>query len=172
MDENNLEIRKSSVSGKGVFTKRPIKKGERICFMKGKICTINQMSALVDCDLEEGSDPLGIDDELYMDLDELHRSINHCCNPNSFLRGKNELIALRDIEKGEEIFYDYSTTMNDNKEKIEKLGGELWTMECKCNSENCRGIVSQFKDLPKNLQNYYLKNKFVPNFILKAFYKN
>ena len=172
MDEDNLHIRKLGISGKGAFAKRFFKKGERICFMRGELISIEEMIVLVDEDKEEGSDPLGVDDELYIDMLELYRSINHSCKPNAYIHGRNELIALRDIEKDEEITYDYSTTMNDNKDKIEESGGELWTMECKCGNENCRGIISQFKELPKDLQDYYLKNKFAPNFILRAFCKN
>ena len=169
MNEEYLEVKKSSISGNGAFANKPIKKGERICFMKGKLCTLNEMSILVDDDKEEGSDPLGVDDEMYIDLDELYRSINHSCNPNAFLRVKNELVALRDIDKGEEITYDYSTTMNDNKEEIEKTGGELWTTPCNCGSKNCRKIIDQFKTLPQEVKEFYIKNKFAPDFILRKF---
>ncbi|MFA7707913.1 MAG: hypothetical protein WCX73_03105, partial [Candidatus Pacearchaeota archaeon] len=70
---------------------------------------------------------------------------------------------------GEEIFFDYSTTMHDNEKKINKLNGILWTCKCKCGSENCRKIIHQFKTLPKERQEFYLKNKFAPDFILKEF---
>lgn len=164
---NKLIIKESNVSGKGVFAKKPIKKGERICFMKGELISLREMLRRVDNNEEEGSDPLGVDDNKYIDMEELPRSINHSCSPNGFIRGKNELVALRNIKKGEEIFYDYSTTMND--EKIPR--SEQWKMKCKCKSNNCRGIVDQFKRLPKKRQQFYLKNKFAPDFILKL-YKN
>jgi uncharacterized protein len=169
MTEDKIEIRESNISGKGSFAKNPIKKGERICFMDGKLITVEEMINLVDCDKEQGSDPLGVDDEMYIDMDELYRSINHSCKPNAYLRGRNELVASRDIDKDEEIFYDYSTTMDDNKEKIEVGGGELWDMECKCGNDNCRRIISQFKTLPKKLQRYYLRNSYAPDFILRNY---
>ena len=168
-NNNNLEIRESIISGKGVFAKNNIKKGETICFMEGELMDINEMIIRTDNDLEEGSDPLGIDNEMYLDLKELPRSINHSCSPNAFLRGKNELVALKDIKKYDEIIYDYSTTMNDNKKIIEDSGGELWIIECKCGSKNCRGIIDQFKTLPKEVQEFYIKNKFAPDFILNKF---
>ena len=170
-NEDKIEIRESNISGKGVFAKEKIKKEERICFMEGVYCTVEEMCILVDEDKEEGSDPLGVDDELYIDMEELYRCINHSCNPNAFLRGRNELVALRDINEDEEIFYDYSTTMNDNQEKIENSGGELWDMECKCGNSNCRGVIAQFKTLPLELQEYYVKNKLAPDFILRKFAK-
>jgi len=171
MDEDILEVRESEISGKGAFAKRNISKGERICFMQGKLCTIDEMIILVDSDLEEGSDPLGVDDEIYIDLDELYRSINHSCKPNAFLRGRNELIAIRNINKDEEITYDYSTTMDDNSKKIEVGDGELWSMKCNCGKDNCRGVIDQFRTLPAEIQEYYTKNKFAPDFILRKFSK-
>lgn len=167
-----LEIRKSKISGKGVFSKRLIKNGETICLLKGEICDLDEMMARVDEGIEGSSDPLGIANELYLDLDELSRTFNHSCYPNSFIKGKNRLVAIRDIKKDEEITYDYSTTMNDNEKKIKSAGGELWTCKCKCGAKNCRKIINQFRKLPKSIQRYYLTNKFAPDFILREFRKN
>jgi len=69
----------------------------------------------------------------------------------------------------QEITYDYSTTMNDNKKIIEESGGRLWTMKCKCKNETCRGIIDQFKTLPNEVKTFYIKNKFVPDFIINKF---
>jgi len=171
MNEDNIEIRDSGIAGKGVFAKNLIKKGEVIWVLKGELCNIYEMVRRVDEGIEEGSDPLGVDDEVYLDLDELSRTFNHSCNPCGFIRGKSELVALRDIQKDEEITYDYSTTMNDNRKRIEELGSELWTMECNCGSENCRGIVDQFKTLPEDRKDFYIKNKFAPDFIIRKFIK-
>lgn len=118
---------------------------------------------------EEPSDPLEIGDEEYLDLNEISRTYNHSCNPNAFIRGKNELVALKNIETGEEITYDYSSTMNDNEEKIKKPGRFLWTCKCNCGAKDCRGIIDQFKKLPKKTQNYYVTNKLMPDFMLKHF---
>ena len=169
MVKDKIRSSKSNISGKGLFATDAIKKGERICNMSGDLMDIDEMIARVDNDFEEGSDPLGVDDEMYMDLDEIYRSANHSCFPNAFIRGRNELVAIKDILPGDEITFDYSTTMNDNREKIEESGGILWTMKCKCRSEKCRGIIDQFKTLPIETQKYYLQNKFAPDFILRKF---
>lgn len=166
-----IKIKKSKVSGNGVFATMNIKKGKTICFFDGEEISLQEMSDRVDAGLERGSDPLQIGDEVYLDLDELSRSFNHSCNPNSFIRGKNELVALKNIKQGEEITYDYSTTMSDNEEKINATGSVLWTCKCKCLSKNCRGIVDQFKTIPKSRMNFYLKNNLVPDFILRKFKK-
>lgn len=160
-----LEIRKSAISRNGVFTLKGIKKGQRICFMTGKVCTLDEMIENVDSGKEGSSDPLQIGDKKYLDLDELPRSFNHSCNPNAFIRGKNELVALKNIKAGEEIFFDYSTTMNDYEKRIVETGGALWTCKCHCGAKKCRGVIDQFKTLPKTRQNFYIKNKFAPDFI-------
>ena len=90
MDEL-FEVRKSKISGKGVFAKKEIKKNTTICFMTGEQISIEEMIRRVDEDLEYGSDPLGVDDEQYIDLDEIPRSFNHSCEPNSYHQGNPTL---------------------------------------------------------------------------------
>ncbi|MBS3080429.1 SET domain-containing protein-lysine N-methyltransferase [Candidatus Pacearchaeota archaeon] len=164
-----LKIEKSKIAGSGVFAYEDIKKGGTICYLNGELCTLDEMIKRVNEGKEEQSDPLQIDDEQYLDLDEISRTFNHSCNPNAFIKGKNELVAMKDIKVGEEITYDYSTTMNDNEEKIKKVGRILWTCVCHCGSKNCRGIIDQFKTLPRSIQNFYIENKFMPDFMLKHF---
>jgi hypothetical protein len=166
---SHLEVRKSDISGKGVFACISIKQGVTICFFEGELCSLDEMIKRVDDGKEEGSDPLCIDDELYLDLAELFRNFNHSCNPNAFVKGKNELVAMKDVKEGEEITFDYSTTMNDNKKRIEETGGELWTCECECGGKDCRGIIDQFKTLPKERQSFYVEGGFMPDFMLRKF---
>lgn len=71
--------------------------------------------------------------------------INHSCDPNAGLRDGTELHALRDIEAGEEITFDYSTTMDEDD----------WEMDCRCGSPNCRHWVRDFRHLPRDTQSRY-----------------
>lgn len=172
MKDNNIQnfiIKKSNIAGNGVFANEEIQKGQTIYFLNGELCSLDEVIKRVNEGKEEPSDPLEVDDDEYLDLDEVSRTFNHSCNPNSFIRGKNELVAMQDIKKGEEITYDYSTTMNDNEEKIVSAGRELWTCKCNCGSKNCRGIIDQFKTLPKEIKQFYINNKFMPEFMLKVF---
>ena len=164
-----LKIKNSKIAGKGVFATKPIKKGQYICFLEGELCNLDEMIKSVDEGKQKASDPLGVGDEIYLHLDDLSRTFNHSCNPNAFIRGKNKLVALKNIEVGKEITYDYSTTMNDNEDKIKASGSELWTCKCNCGSNNCRRIIDQFKALPKKTKIFYIKNKLAPDFILKKF---
>ena len=164
-----FEIKKSKIASNGVFALKKIAKGQTIYCLTGELCSLDEIIKRCNEGKEEPSDPLGVEDEEYLDLDEVSRTFNHSCHPNSYVRGKNELIALRDIKIGEEITYDYSTTMNDHEEKIKRAGRALWTCPCHCGSKNCRGIIDQFKTLPRKTQNFYMSNKFMPDFMLRHF---
>jgi len=171
-DLSYLEIKKSKIAGSGVFAKKNIKKGSLIIILKGKICSSEEISKRIKNKIERPADPLQIDASTYLDLNEISRTFNHSCDPNAFIRGKNELVALRDIKKDEEITYDYSTTADEDEEEL-KNEHEIWYcyFSCSCGSKSCRHIIKQFKDLPPKLKNFYLKNKFAPNFILNKYKK-
>ena len=169
---NFIKIAKSKISGQGVFANININKFQTICFLEGEKIDIYEMMKRIDDGIEAGSDPLQIDDETYLDLDELSRLFNHSCNPNGYIKGRNELIAIKDIKIGEEIKYDYSTTMNDNEKIINDAKGILWTCRCKCGESNCRKLIDQFRRLPKETQEFYINNKMIPDFILRKFDKN
>lgn len=163
-----IKTSKSGISGTGVFATRDIKIGEIICFMEGKEVSLLEAGRLEIEGLENAGDLLQIDDEKYIDMDERYRCINHSCNPNAFIRGKNELVALKDIKKEEEITYDYSATMWEDAEKVKSIFHEtLWVMRCFCGSKNCRKIVKQFYELPQEIQENYFKSKKLQSYILK-----
>jgi uncharacterized protein len=164
-----INIKKSKIAGNGCFANQNISSNQTVCFLSGELCSIYEILRRVEEGKEDPSDPLEVGDEEYLDLDEMSRTFNHSCNPNAFIRGKNELVAIRDIQIGEEITYDYSITMNDAKEKIISVGRQLWTCKCCCGSTNCRGIIDQFHTLTKKTQNFYIKNKFMPDFMLIHF---
>lgn len=86
--------------------------------------------------------------------------INHSCNPNAGLMFYDFgilLVAIKPIKKGEEITWDYSTTLYKNP----------WTMECLCDSKNCRKVVKEFKFLPETVKKKYLRLQILPNYIVK-----
>lgn len=78
---------------------------------------------------------LQIEDGLYLYdplLNDPSNCFNHSCEPNAGLSGQISLIAMRDIEAGEEITFDYA--MCDNSDYDE--------FDCACGSLNCRGRVT------------------------------
>lgn len=67
--------------------------------------------------------------------------LNHSCEPNSYIDfNKLCLRALRDIEKGEEIRYNYMTTEYVLHEKF----------ICDCGSRQCYKNVKGFKYLSRD----------------------
>ena len=58
--------------------------------------------------------------------------INHSCNPNAGLDGQISIVAMRDIQPGEEVCFDYA--MSDSVPYDE--------FECACGEANCRGRVT------------------------------
>lgn len=54
--------------------------------------------------------------------------MNHCCEPNCGLKGQIVFVALRDIEIGEELTFDYAMTESDPNYK----------MNLHCDKKNCR----------------------------------
>ncbi|AXJ96103.1 MULTISPECIES: SET domain-containing protein [unclassified Sphingomonas] len=74
--------------------------------------------------------------------------INHSCAPNAGLRFTDDgvfLVALATIESGEEVAWDYSTTLADGD----------WSMACACGAPGCRGRIGPFADLPEATQRRY-----------------
>jgi len=59
---------------------------------------------------------------------------------------------------GEEIRFDYSTTMSQDH----------WAMECRCGQATCRRVILNFHHLPPITQNRYLQLGIVPRFIVNG----
>lgn len=69
---------------------------------------------------------------------------NHSCNPNiGFLHGTLHYYALRDIPSGEELCWDYSTSISEKG----------WTMNCRCGQPDCRKIIRSYFELETDFQN-------------------
>lgn len=124
----------SPVSGHGIKALENIKTDELIIKFEGKVIPKSQADKLY----QEGFDyMLQIGPEEFLLLEEDSKYVNHSCAPNSaFLHQSAELVALRDIHQGEEIFFDYSA--NENTE---------FELNCLCNTINCRKkILPYFKN--------------------------
>jgi len=163
----NFRIGKSGISGIGVYATETIAQGTLICHMDGEHIDFEELVHRVVNGLEMASDPLATSMSTYIDLNETSRSFNHSCEPNTYIRGVNELVALRAIEIDEEICFDYSTTMHYPEERILNAGLELWSCLCNCNTPSCRKKIDQFKTLPLEQQAYYIKHEYLPRFMLR-----
>jgi uncharacterized protein len=138
--------------GLGLFAATDIRANSAIFRFEGQILRTPQVEALGDA----ACYPIQIGPTEYLDPQPPGRFINHSCAPNTGIRNDNELIALVDIHCGEELRFDYSTTMSERS----------WTMACHCGAPACRKLIRDFRELPTTLQQHYLSLGIVQSFIV------
>ena len=142
--------------GKAIFARHSISEGELICRFGGTLFHIKELPArrrnTHDYFLQVG-------DFVFLGKSKnLDDYMNHSCDPSCgllYLPDGIYLKALRDISHGEEITYDYSTTMWQTGE----------SMRCKCRSSKCREVVQDFDQLPEEIKVDYLGKGIVLPFI-------
>jgi uncharacterized protein len=128
------EFKDSAIIGKGRFAKEAIGKGEIIAIKSGRIINKQQLQ---EYSAEIKASQHQISDEFFiapLSEDEFNESmcyINHSCNPNMGLSGNIIVVALRDIEAGEELCLDYAMLFS---------GGP--SFECRCGEDNCRKTIT------------------------------
>jgi SET domain-containing protein len=151
------EIKDAGKFGKGAFALRDIKKGESLANFSGEELKRQEIHNRIIAGQENADDPLQIDDDLFLDIDNDAYFFNHNCEPNAGIRGRCELIAIKDIKKGEEITFDYATTVGVNIEN--------WIMECACGATNCRKVIGNILTVPKDKIDEYYKAGALQNYI-------
>lgn len=157
--KRNYDFRIAKTSkGYGVFAGKSYKKGEVVWTLSGKKMTSKSVEVLKAKYVRGVIDPLQIGPQEYILLDNPSIYFNHSCDPNTGVRHTSTLAALKNIKKGDEVTYDYSTTIDE-------------TFECKCGSKKCRGGIYDFRALPKKTQQYYFVNRAIPDFIIKRLVK-
>ena len=154
-----LLIKDSKIGGKGVFAGEDIFRGGVIFILNGEMVSFDECRRKVLQGEVRVDDPLQIGEKAFLILDELSYLFNHCCVPNAGLRKRSELFALRNISKGEEITYDYSTTVAPN------IDATMWTMRCKCQAKNCRKEIRNILLIPSNVLEKYIKENAVQDYM-------
>jgi SET domain-containing protein len=139
-------VRKSTIQGKGVYAVVPIQEGEVVLDIDDSHI-VKDVNSLTKEQYELHCDYLSNGLVVLMQEPEVY--INHSCDPNTYVKtinGVRKVFAMRGIEAGDEITYDY--TIN---------GENDGTFYCKCGAKNCRRIYNgNFFKLPKELQLKYL----------------
>jgi hypothetical protein len=94
-------------SGLGLFAQKPIGKGTLITYYRGRLVTTAQADEIANRYLFEINSRWTIDGS---GRGNIARYINHSCRPNAEtdVRGhKIHIVAIRNIEPGDEITYNY-----------------------------------------------------------------
>jgi uncharacterized protein len=119
-------------AGHGSVAVDVIAAGEVVAAFGGRCVTRDELDLLP---AAQQTRSIQVEDHLYLagpTDPEPADFINHSCAPNCGMRGNTVLVALRDIEPGEAITYDYA--MSD--------GSDYDEFECGCGSPRCRGKVT------------------------------
>ena len=147
----HLVIRRSKIDSEGCYATELIKKGARVIEYTGPRLTIKQADAFYDD--HPRTYLFGLSDGKHViDGEGVAAFINHSCDPNcevDEIRGRVWITAIRDIEPGEEITYDYNL-----------YDGDLDDLSlCSCGAPNCRGSMYSEKELVRRARLHRRKRK-------------
>lgn len=145
---------RNGTHGRGVFTEELIPASTLIIRFSGPFLRYNQTTA--------STYALQIGPDLYIGASGgLDDFINHSCDPNAGLQITGttaDLHAIRDIQAGEEIFFDYSTTLDEDD----------FTMSCLCGAPFCRRTIRDGKYLPEEVWRRYLGLGIIPVYVQRS----
>lgn len=134
-----IDVRKSAVHGRGVYTMHFIPKGKRIVEYTGERVA---WEAAPNDENSPHTFNFGLENGDVINPDiggNDARWINHSCNPNCEAIEEDYRIfiyAMRDIQAGEELFYDYALEIDEPVTEESKR-----KFACHCGSPNCRGTM-------------------------------
>jgi len=148
---SKCEARDHAGGGCGVFTNYIISKGELVSLWGGRIVRKEELNPSMPRFTQRA---LQVDDGFYLltaEEKEPNDCFNHSCDPNLGFFGQIGLVALRDIQPGEELRFDYA--MSDGEPYDE--------FECTCGSSICRRKITGADWKLPELRNKY-KGFFSP----------
>ncbi len=135
-------LKNSPKKGRGVFALRAIRKGEVIGVFDGEV---------YDAEFEDWTPNIlnyviQIGHDLWRDSTGLAKYLNHSCEPNCGFRGRFKVVAMRDIEVGEELTWDY---------EMSEMNNYGWRMRCRCGASSCRGEIGHHRNMPRSIRERY-----------------
>jgi uncharacterized protein len=139
--------------GYGLVAVRAFEKDEVIFEVTGDLVSLDRLNEKYG---EDSANSFQVGADAYIYPSGPGRYVNHSCEPNAGLINDVQMIALRPIQAGEPICFDYSTCMSEN----------LWTMPCLCGEARCRGTITDFHNLPSLLKSKALQSGVVQRFIV------
>lgn len=142
--------------GKAVYAAAPIAEGETLLEFTGRRFRADQVPSLMQ---GSGDRFVQVTPDHYMGpsgrIDDL---VNHSCAPNAGLRFTEDgvfLVAVRAIAQGEEISWDYSTTLKESN----------WHMICQCRAPECRRVIGNFESLDPDRQEWFRARNLVAPYL-------
>ncbi|MFP4282675.1 MAG: SET domain-containing protein [Opitutales bacterium] len=145
------EIRHSPIHGRGMFTRRSVRKGTKLIQYRGELIDKDESNRR-GLELFEKAKRTGGASVYIFDLNETHdldgnkewnpaRLINHSCEPNAEMvdeDGELFLYSLRPLRKGEEIAFDYGYDI-----------AHFLEHPCRCGTPSCVGYIVSRSQWPR-----------------------
>jgi len=144
-----LEIRThKTIEGRGIVARQPIMKGELVALWGGDVVDRAHYETLGDHQKRQSAQA---EEDLYLVSSKPGPGdfVNHSCDPNAGLDGQIAIVAMRDIQPGEEVTIDYAMCDGDPNDAF----------ECLCGSPICRHLVTgndwMLPDLRQRYSGYF-----------------
>ncbi len=154
MVNSKVIAKETKKTGEGLFASENIKRGEVVAdFSGGKVYKAKKAS---DLPKEVTDYAIQFGENEWIDTPEEGRFLNHSCEPNGGIKGKFQIIAMRDIKAGEELTFDYEMTEDSD-----------WQMQCKCGSRLCRKIIGAYRNMPESTKQKY--RGYISDWLIKKY---
>src|SRR5262245_46846548 len=139
--------------GNGVFAERQFERGDKVLSVTGKLMQKRSIYTIQ------------IDHNLHIEPNAPAKFLNHSCEPNLGVKmnaeGLPEFYALREIDPGEHLTFDYAMTefvLAEMEQRRERL-------ICGCGASTCRGHLGSYKELPVERKRKY--EGFIADYLLE-----
>jgi hypothetical protein len=146
--QNNVSVIESGKYGKTIVANRSFLKDEIVFEISGQTTNMPTIHTIP------------IDFGVYIDDISVGQYLCHSCDPNSGIKDKTNVVAMRNIAKGEEITIDYAMI-------VPEYGSEM-THEnrvCKCGTKSCRGKLGSYNELSDELKEKY--KGYISDYLIK-----
>jgi hypothetical protein len=141
--------------GMGAFAGRSFKKGELVVRATGEVISYQTRHSIQ------------IDWDQHLEPDPPARYLNHSCDPNLGIKtneqGLPNFTAMRDIEEGEELTWDYAMSEWTHYERSDPA--LEFDLTCLCSSKNCRGKMGYYSELPTEIKEKY--EGFISDYLIR-----
>ncbi len=140
-NSDHVVVKDTDAKGKSLFTKYGFRKDEVIIVITGKVVAYaTDYTIPIDHELKiEPRDPGSVAQYLC-----------HSCEPNAGIKNRTLLVALRDLQEGEEILVSYASLGYEyGKEKtLDGTEASELDLTCRCGTKSCTGRLQCYKEMP------------------------
>ncbi len=141
MDNSHVQVGEREGFGKALYATQIIKKDEVICEFDGDVFEAGKCT---DLPKDIADHAIQIAEHHWKESAGFARYINHSCDPNCGMQGLTTIVAMRDIQQGEELTWDYDMTEDSD-----------WRLTCLCGTKLCRGVIGAYKLVPEDVRKKY-----------------